>query len=185
MKITLGKTFKAQFWSFDALFAVIIFMAAITILSIAWLSISNQLSLSTGGVSYTMQLQAQTVAQNLVSAGSPSDWQSVVNPNAADTWGNVGVGLATTQGSQSLSQAKLYTLMSMVNYNYSAAGPLIGTTFNYYITINSTSFNVTMGRSPLTGNAVTTFISKKSAFINGTPARIEIFVWSSSTASVS
>lgn len=176
---------KAQFWSFDALFAVIIFMAAVTILAVAWLSISNQLSLSTGGVSYTMQLQAQAVAQNLVSSGSPVDWQSVVNTSSTSTWSNVGIGLAATQGSPSLSPAKLYTFMSMVNYNYSDAGLLIGTTFNYYIIINSTNMNITLGKNPLTGNAVTTFINKKSAFINGTPARIEVLIWSGSTASVS
>lgn len=184
MRIKL-KSFKAQFWSFDALFAIVIFMAAITILALAWLNISNELALSSGGASYTMQLQAQAVGQNLVSAGSPADWQSVVSPSSPATWGSVGVGLAVSQGSQALSPAKIYALQSMVNYNYSDAGPVLGTTYNYYIIINSSSFNITMGRNPTTSNAVTTFLNRKSAFVNGVAAQVTVFIWSGSVSSVS
>ncbi len=177
--------FRAQFWSFDALFAMIIFLAAITILAIAWLDISNQLSLATGGTSYIMQLQSEAVAQNLMSTGSPADWQSAVNTSSVSTWGDIGIGLAQSQGSPSLSAAKMYALMSMVDYNYSMAGQDLGTSFNYYIIINSSTLNITMGRSPLTGNSVTTYISRKSAFINGEAAQITVMVWSGSVSSVS
>jgi hypothetical protein len=185
MRITLKKGFRAQFWSFDVLFAIVIFMAAITILALAWFNISNELALSNGGASYIMQLQSQAVAQNLVSAGSPADWQSIINPSSPATWGSIGAGLATLQGSQTLSPAKVYALQSMVNYNYSDAGPVLGTTYNYYIIINSSSFNITMGRNPTTNNAVTTFLNKKSAFINGVAAQITVFIWSGSVSSVS
>ncbi len=184
-KERIGGRFRGQFWSFDAIFAVVIFMSAITILSIAWLDVSNQLSIASGGTSYIMQLQAQGVAQNLVSAGSPSNWQATLVPNSIGTWSSVGVGLALSPGSSTLSGAKLYALQSMVNYNYSMAGQSLGTTYNYYITISSSSLNITMGENPTTNGAVTTFLSRKSAFLNGAPVQIEVLIWSSSQSSVS
>ncbi len=181
----IGKGFGAQFWSFDAIFAIIIFMSAITILSIAWLDVSNQLSIASGGTSYIMQLQAQGVAQNLLSAGSPSNWQAIVVLHSVSAWTSVGIGLASSPGSSSLSGAKLYALQSMVNYNYSGAGQALGTTYNYYITISGSSLNITLGENPTMNGAVTTFLSRRSAFLNGAPVQIEVFVWSSSTGSVS
>ncbi len=179
------KGFKAQFWSLDAIFAVVIFLAAMAILTITWFNVSSQLALATSGNSYIMQLQAQQVAQNLLSTGSPANWQFVVNPASVSTWSGVGAGLASSQGSSSLSPAKLYALQSMVNYNYSDAGPALGTTFNYYITILGGPYNITMGSNPNTGNSLTTFVSKKSAFINGVGVQIQVFIWSGSISSVS
>jgi len=182
--MNIRRAYRAQFWSFDALFAMIIFVAAITILSLAWFNISTELSLSSGSISYIMQLQSQAVAQNIVSAGSPQNWQSIVNLSAPITWERVGVGLASSQGSSSLSPAKLYALQSMVNSNYSTAGLELGTDFNYYITIDSSQFNVTMGMNPVTSNSVTTFLNRKSAYINGVPVEISVYIWSGSTSSV-
>jgi hypothetical protein len=177
--------FKAQFWSFDLVFAMIIFMAAITILAITWLNISNQLSVSNGGIATLMQLQAQQIGKNLVSQGNPGNWDSVVNSSLPSTYSNIAAGLASSQGSSSLSSQKLYTLLSMVNNNYSEAGLTFGATYDYYIIINGGPFNITMGRNPITNGAVTTFISTRSAFINGIPVIIKVYLWSSSTSSAS
>lgn len=176
---------RGQFWSFDAVFAIIIFMSAITIIAIAWLNISNQLSLTTAGSAYIMQLQAQQVAQNMLSAGSPTNWQAIVSPNSTGTWTGIGVGLASSPGSANLVPSKLYALQSMVNYNYTDAAQAIGTSYDYYITITGSTMNITMGKNPVTNGAVTTFLGKRDAQINGVPVQIEVFVWSASVDSVS
>ena len=82
-------SFKAQFWSFDLVFAMVIFMSAITILAITWLNISNQLSISTGGITTLMQLQAQQIGQNLVSQGTPGNWEGLVNTSAPASFRSV------------------------------------------------------------------------------------------------
>ena len=176
---------KGQFWSFDVLFALIIFSAAMTILAVAWLDLSSGLAITTGGVSYIMQLQAQAVAQNLMSPGSPGNWPSLINPTAQSTWSGVGAGLTSSLGSASLSSAKIYALQSMANYNYTAAGPEIGTTYNYYIMITGSAVNITIGRNPTTSNSVTTFIAKRSALLNGVSAQVVVYIWSGSVSSVS
>lgn len=175
-------SFKAQFWSFDIVFAMVIFMSAITILAITWLNISNQLSISNGGIITLMQLQAQQVGQNLASQGTPGNWYSLVNASLPSTYSNIAAGLASSQGSSSLSSQKLYTLLSMVNENYSDAGLAFGATYDYYIIIKGGPFNITMGRNPITNGAVTTFINKRSAFINGIPVTISVYLWSSSSS---
>jgi hypothetical protein len=177
-------SFKAQFWSFDLVFAMVIFMSAITILAITWLNISNQLSISTGGITTLMQLQAQQIGQNLVSQGTPGNWEGLVNTSAPATYSKIAAGLASSQGSSSLSSKKLYTLISMVNQNYSDAGLTFGATYDYYIIINGGGLNVTMGRNPTTNGAVTTFVSTRSAFINGIPVIIKVYLWSSNPSAV-
>lgn len=182
--IMIPNAARGQFWSFDVLFALIIFVAAVTILAVAWLDVSSGLAIATGGVSYIMQLQSQTVAQNLLSSGSPDNWPSLINPTAPATWGSVGVGLASSLGSASLSPAKIYALQSMASYNYTAAGPEIGTTYNYYIMITTSVANITIGRNPA-GSAVTTFIARRSALLNGVSAQVVVYIWSGSVSSVS
>ncbi len=180
-----GKYSKGQFWSFDIVFAMVVFMAAITILAATWLSISNQLALSSSGIIDLMQLQVQQVAQNLVSAGTPVNWQSIVNTSQPSTFSSVSAGLATSIGSSSISSAKLYTLMSMINKNYSLAGVAFGATYDYYINVVGGPVNVTMGKNPITNGSVTTFISTKSAFLNGVPVTIKVYIWSSHPSAVS
>jgi hypothetical protein len=178
-------SFKGQFWSFDMVFAMVVFMAAITILASTWLSISNQLALSSSGIIELMQLQVQQVSQNLVSAGTPVNWQSIVNTSQPSTFSDVSPGLAASVGSSSISSAKLYTLISMVNKNYSAAGLSFGATYDYYINLAGGSINVSIGKNPLTNGAVTTFVSTRSAFMNGVPITIKVYIWSSHPSAVS
>ena len=44
--MTMAKNMKMQFWSFDVIFAIVIFSVAITILAFTWYDINNQLSLA-------------------------------------------------------------------------------------------------------------------------------------------
>lgn len=175
---------KAQFWSFDVIFAIIIFSFALTIIGLAWFSLNNQLSLAYGGASFIAQLQAHSLAQNLLSVGSPVNWQSVVNTTNTMTWTSVGIGLGNSSSGGQLSTKKLYTLMAMANYNYQATKQELGVGYDYFITITGKQFNITMGRNPLTNNAVSIYVDKRSAFIGSSPVVIEAIVWTNTTLGI-
>ncbi len=171
------KNYKGQFWSIDLIFAIVIFAVALTILAFTWSEINSQLSLAYGNGATLMQLQAQTLAQVLVSTGSPANWPNFINTSNSLTWSNVSVGLAASQGSTSMSSSKIYTFMAMSNSNYQATKSLLGLAYDYYINIEGQSFNITIGSSPTSGKALTTYVQKKNIFINGQPATIVVQVW--------
>ena len=171
------RNYKGQFWSIDLIFAIVIFAVALTILAFTWSEINSQLSLAYGSGSTLMQLQAQTLAQVLVSTGAPSNWPNLVNTSNPLTWSNVSIGLAASQGSTSMSASKIYTFMAMSNSNYQATKSLLGLAYDYYINIEGQSFNITIGSSPTAGKALTTYVQKKNIFINGQPATMVVQVW--------
>jgi len=179
---------KAQFWSFDVIFAIVIFSIAITILAFTWYNINNQLSLAYGNGATIMQLQAASFAKTLLSSGSPSNWESIVNTTNTNTWNFTSIGIGATNGT-GISSKKLYTLMSMANYNYQATKQALGIGFDYYITITSTSSNggsisATIGMNPGKGRALTVYVEKRSSFINGNPVQIVIDLWTNTPIGV-
>lgn len=184
---------KAQFWSFDVIFAIVIFSFAITILAFTWFNISNQLSLNYGSGSEIMQLQLQSVMQNILSPGTPSNWQSTINTTDPSTWGGVLVGLANSQGSYSLSSAKVYSFISITNYNssnYQATKQMLGTGFDYYITIRSISnigsgIDINIGSNPATNGALTEYVDKAYANLNGVPVMVQVTLWTNTTLATS
>ena len=185
-----GKSFKAQFWSFDVVFALVIFGVALTVLTFTWYNINNQLSLAYGSGDIILQLQVKSLASSILSTGVPSDWQSVTNTVNTLTWGNVSIGLASAPSSSNLSSSKLYTMMSMANYNYPATKQLLGMAFDYYIMITSNptggaGLNITMGRNPQSNGARTTYVERRSAFINGIPVSVTIIAWTNTTLATS
>jgi hypothetical protein len=178
---TSSRSFRAQFWSFDLIFAVVIFCFAITILAYTWFNINNQLASEYSSTSILLQLQAQTLSQGLMSPGAPGNWQNTVNTLSTPTWSGVSVGLATAQSSSSISASKLYTFMSMANYNYLATKPPLGVAFDYYITIVSPSaanaISISIGKNPSTNGALATYAQKMSATLNGIPVVVTVNVW--------
>ncbi|MCL5430072.1 MAG: hypothetical protein M1504_01175 [Candidatus Marsarchaeota archaeon] len=176
---------KAQFWSFDVIFAIVIFSIAITIVGVAWYNINNQLSLSYGNGATIMELQAKSLIQGLFSVGSPSDWQAAVNTTNTLTWYNVSAGFASEPLSSNLSMGKIYTLMAISNYNYQQSKMALGIGYDYYITINGGIFNITMGKNPALNGAVTVYVEKRSAFINGEPVKVTAMVWTNQPSAVS
>jgi hypothetical protein len=184
------KALRAQFWSFDVIFAIVIFSFAITILAFTWFNISNQLALNYGNGPGIMQLQIQSVEQNLLSPGIPNNWQSTINTTNPSTWSGVLVGLATTPGSSTLSSGKLYSFMSVAFYNYSATKQMLGTGFDYYITIRSISnvgsgININIGKNPATNGALTEYVEKNYANLNGVPVIVQTILWTNTTLSTS
>ena len=178
------KNMKAQFWSFDVIFAIIIFSISLTIIGFAWYNLNSQLSLSYGSASVIEQLQAHSLAQNLLSPGSPSGWQSFVNTTNSLTWAGVSVGLANSTLSTALSPSKIYTLMSMANTNYQATKQELGVGYDYYIVITSKGYNITIGRNPSKNGALATFVDRRNAFVGTSPAVVEVIVWTNSTLGI-
>lgn len=182
------KNMKAQFWSFDVVFAVIIFSFAITILAFTWFNISNQLALGYSNGGTLMQLQLQTMSQNLLSPGTPSNWQGVVNVTNSTTWSGIALGLAAGPGSSTLSSQKIYTLISMSNYNYPATKQAMGIGFDYYITIKSmpkagagSGINISIGNNPFNNGALTIYVANRNAVLNGVPVTVQTLLWTNTT----
>jgi hypothetical protein len=187
---TFGKSFKAQFWSFDVVFALVIFSAALTVLAFTWYNINNQLSLAYGSGDTVMQLQVKALAGGVLSTGAPSNWQSIVNTVNTATWSNISIGLASAPLSSNLSSSKLYAMLSMANYNYQATKQPLGIAFDYYITITSNpatgaGLNISIGRNPQTGNALTTYVERRSAYLNGVPVSIRVMAWTNTSLATS
>ncbi|MGC8478708.1 MAG: hypothetical protein ACP5NE_02160 [Candidatus Micrarchaeia archaeon] len=175
---------KAQFWSFDLIFSIIIFSVALTILTFTWFGVNSQLSLAYGNGATLMQLQASTFAQTLMSPGAPSDWAGLVNTTNPSTWGPVSIGLASRPGSTTLSLQKIYAFMSMANANYQATKPYLGIAYEYYVVIKGPAFNITIGSSPSQGKALTTYVVKKSVVVDGSPAVMDVIVWTNKPLAV-
>jgi hypothetical protein len=175
---------KAQFWSFDVIFAIIIFIVALTILGFTWYNINNQLSLGYSGAGTVAQLQAHMVAQNLIGTGSPANWQSIVNTTNSLTWGGVGIGLGTSPGGSNLSISKIYTFMSMASGNYQATKQELGTGYDYYIQIYGPGMNISIGSSPFKNKALSIYVEKRSAFVSGEPVTVQVLLWTSSALAI-
>ena len=174
----------AQFWSFDIIFAVIIFSFAITILAFAWYNISNQLSFAYGNGAAIAQLQDSALSQRLMTAGSPAGWQGGIIAANSLTWGNVSVGLAAQPLSSNLSTGKIYALVAMSNANYQASKQLLGIGYDYYIVIKGSGLNITIGQNPATGGAVSVYVQNRNAFINGAPVTVQAIVWTKTLLAV-
>ncbi|MGC8652279.1 MAG: hypothetical protein ACP5UH_03460 [Candidatus Micrarchaeia archaeon] len=171
---------KAQFWSFDVIFAIVIFSIAITILAFTWYQINSQLSIAYGNGATIMQLQASALASTLLSPGSPSNWNSYVDTTNPATWSGIGVGIGSN--TSSIDPDKLYTLMSMSNNNYQATKQALGIGFDYYITITGQTssggaLNISIGENPGAHNSLTVYVEKRSSHIDGMPVQVTIELW--------
>ncbi|MGC8495855.1 MAG: hypothetical protein ACP5MX_01450 [Candidatus Micrarchaeia archaeon] len=176
---------KAQFWSFDVIFAVVIFSIAITILAFTWYNINNQLALAYGDSATIMQLQAESLADTLMSQGNPPNWYSIINTTNVNTWNDTSVGIGEGNGN-GISSARLYALMSMASNNYQATKQALGIGFDYYIRINSTensgaNINIGIGSNPATGHALTVYVEKRSSILDGTPVQVTIDLWTNTS----
>ncbi len=186
----INHNLKAQFWSFDVIFAVVIFSFAITILAFTWFNINSQLSIGYGNGSGIMQLQLQSLTQSLMSTGVPSNWQSTVNTLNTKTWSSTSIGLVSSQGSYALAPGKVYTFASMSNRNYQATKQALALGFDYYITIRSNSnigsgINMSIGSNPFSKGALTIYVNNVQATMNGVPVTMQVILWTNTTLAAS
>ncbi len=179
------KTMKAQIWSLDMIFAIIIFSFTITILALSWLNINYQLSASYTGASGTLSLQAKSMISGILSQGYPKNWYSIVNTTNTLTWQGTYPGIYGSAGA--ISDMKLAALESMVNYNYSAIKPLLGLGYEYYIEIYSPdnqSINLTIGHNPFALGATTIYVDKEPSMLDGKSVIVETLLWTNESVGV-
>ncbi len=176
--------FKGQFWSFDVIFAIIVFSVVIVILAFTWNNVSNQLGSSYGNNAEIMQTEAVTLAKSLLSTGYPSNWMSMVNTTNPVTWDNVSVGLTDAHGSTVISSAKLYTFIAMSNYNYQSTKQVLGIGYDYYITIKNSELNISVGENPNTNGARDVYSYSETGVLDGQPVNIDVIVWSAQNIAV-
>ncbi len=171
---------KVQFWSFDVIFAMVIFSFTILILTYVWYGINSQFSIAYGNGVSNMEEQLGGFSVKLLSPGTPSDWNSVVNATNASTWKNVSIGLSSGAGG-SLSTQKIATFSSMANYNYQETKPLLGVGYDYYVLIIGKNFVIPIGLNPNANGAVTVQVETEPVIINGNSATIKIMIWTNSS----
>ncbi len=177
---------KAQFWSFDVIFAMVIFGTTLVLLTFVWFSVSTQFSLASGYGAEEMQAQLQLLQSRILSSGTPSDWASLVNITNPSTWQNISIGLGTGNGNR-ISMGKVMTLMALANYNtttYQASKQMLGIGFDYFIIIKSSAFNITIGRNPSQYKAVAVQIAKMPVILQGLAANMQVEVWTNTTFGV-
>ncbi|MCL5239011.1 MAG: hypothetical protein M1286_00860 [Candidatus Marsarchaeota archaeon] len=177
---------KAQFWSFDVIFAMIIFGSALIILTFVWVNVSSQYNLVYSFGLQTMQAQLQSLQGRIIGTGYPSDWNSVANITNTGTWNNISIGLGNGNGM--LSQSKIMTLMAMTNYGpseYQATKPLLGVGYDWYISINYSNVSLTMGLYPYTRNPYAVQVARQSDVLNGVPVKMQIILWTNKSFGVS
>ncbi len=169
---------KAQFWSFDIIFAIVIFVFAILILTFVWLSISSEFSLANTGNLARMQIQLQSLSASLLSPGTPANWNSEVTLGAPQAWENISVGLGNgTAGS--LSQSKINELNNMSTADYQATKPALGVAYDYNLSFIGK--NIAIGGNPSTSNAVTVQTVSIPAVINGNVIVVRVELWTNGT----
>ncbi|MDE1827795.1 MAG: hypothetical protein KGH65_01400 [Candidatus Micrarchaeota archaeon] len=176
---------KLQFLSFDAIFAIVIFTFAVSLLAFIWYTVNSQLSIGSGNSVQSMQLQLEGVSEKILGSGYPQNWYSNVDTSNTLTWANISVGLGNGV-SGAISISKLATFASMANGNYLYTKPLLGVGYDYYIVISTANYHMTIGKKPAAQigsalNGVTLQSTSKSVTINGQPGNMQIFIWTNSS----
>ncbi len=170
---------KAQFWSFDILFAMIIFVSAVVLMTAVWLDISGQYSIGYGNGPQEMQAQLQSLSGRITGTGYPQSWYSAVDPSNSETWNNISIGLGSASGG--ISEKKVEELIAMDSVDYQYTKSLVGTGYDYYIIIGNSNLNITMGMSPAAGNAVSIQSVEKPVTIGGAGAVMTVELWTNTT----
>ena len=172
---------KGQFWSFDIVFAMVIFVSTISILALAWSSVSGQFSVTYQNNVGVMQEQLQTLSSTLLTSGAPYAWSSIVNVTNVSTWNNVSIGLANQSNAGTLSQDKIMTFVAMSNYDYPYTKSLLGVGYDYYITISNGNFRIAMGRNPALYNSTAVQLVNVPVLIGSQSAQMQIELWTNTS----
>ncbi len=174
---------KAQFWSMDAIFAIVIFGVSIVLITFVWYDVTNQFTLASGYGVGAAQGQLQSLETRLVGPGSPSGWYSTISASNTVTWSNISIGLGST-GQANLSTQKIFTLLAMSNNNYQATKQDLGVGYDYYIIIHGSNYNLAIGSNPAIKNATTEQVATIPVTISGSSAQMQIIVWTNTTFGV-
>jgi hypothetical protein len=171
---------KAQFWSFDVIFALVIFGIAISILIFVWYTVSSQFAISNSNGIEGMQLDLQSTMSALTSPGYPSNWNTQVSVANTLTWQNISAGLENSSGS-GLSMQKIMTLKAMAARNYPATKQLLGVAYDYYITIKTESVYVQIGSNPNYYNATAEQVFTRPVVVSGRTGQMQVIIWTNTS----
>lgn len=174
---------KVQFWSFDLVFAIIIFILAMVVLTFVWVNINNEFSISFSSNVAHMQSQLVETSGQIMSSGYPFNWEHVVNTNNPPSWANISIGLGNgTYGG--LSFPKIRTLSFMSESDYQATKAPLGLAYDYYITITGSGMAYSIGINPSSENVTSVQVERFPAVLNGNPVTVQIQLWSNSTLGI-
>jgi hypothetical protein len=177
---------KAQIWSIDLVFALVVFGFTITLLTATWAKLSNDISVSRSGPIAVLALQTKSFSDTLMSPGYPQNWYSTVNTVNTSTWSGVVPGIISSSSPGVISPPKLYSLIALSAYSPRATESLFGNGYNYFVQItggaNSGWTNITIGTNPLKAGATDIYVVQRSATLNGAPVSVNIMLWTNSTA---
>ena len=174
---------KAQFWSFDLIFAIIIFVLAMVIMTYIWVNINNEFSLAYSSNIQHMQSQLVETGAQLMSTGYPPNWEYTSSVTNTMEWANISIGLGngTADG---LSYNKMTALRFLSKYDYQETKPPLGLAYDYYITITGEGINYAAGLNPSTENITSIQVEKFPAVLNGRPVTVQLEIWSNSTLGI-
>lgn len=174
---------KAQFWSFDIIFAIVIFIFAVILLTYIWVNISGELAVASGQNVAKLESQLQILDTQLTSTGSPQNWNTKVNLNEPNTWPNVSIGLGNgMNGTLSLGKIREFQNMSLTNYQ--DVKPSLGVAYDYYITFTGSNINMSIGHNPALANVTAVQVLSEPVVINGNPAQMQVELWSNSSLGI-
>jgi hypothetical protein len=162
------------------MFAIVIFILSMTILTYVWTTLSSQFTSSYGNGVNLMQSQLQELGTSLLLQGSPPNWNSLLNITNVTGWDNISIGLGSSDNA-GLSYSKILSFTAMANYNYEETKAPLGVGYDYYIIINSTDYRIVIGRNPFENNAYSIQTLTEPVSINGAPANLTIDVWTNTS----
>lgn len=175
---------KAQFWSIDMIFSIILLTTVIAILSVVWVSVSSQYSLAYGYAIGSMQAQLSAMMQLLQTQGVPQNWNTAIPANSISGT-NFTIGLMSSNGG-TVSSGKLAALSAMSGSNYQAVKQHLGIAYDYYIIVSiPNQYNMTIGSNPFTNNAVAVQSATLPITLdNGEAGSMRVMVWTNTSFGV-
>ncbi|MGI0141339.1 MAG: hypothetical protein ACREBF_01660 [Candidatus Micrarchaeales archaeon] len=180
---------KLQFFSFDAIFAIVIFTFAVSLLAFMWYTINSQIAVASSGGVQSMQIQLESLSERILGNGYPADWYSIVDTGNTLTWSNISIGIGNG-ASGAVSMQKAAAFASMANGNYPLTKSLLGTGYDYYITIATSNYQIAIGKKPIPqiggplNSGLTQQTTSKAVTINGQAANMQIYIWTNSSFGV-
>ncbi|MEM3791308.1 MAG: hypothetical protein QXL16_01090 [Candidatus Micrarchaeaceae archaeon] len=176
---------RAQFWSLDVIFAIVIFGIALFALTLIWFDINSEFGSSLNNPLPVMQEQLSVLKSELLSQGNPSDWYASINLSNPKSWSNVSIGISYPNGSISLQKAFALSSISMKNLtDYESLKPLLGVSYEYYIAIYLNGSVISIGRNPNLYGAISISSIKVPVAVNGERGIMYIEEWTNNSAGV-
>ena len=172
---------KAQFWSFDMVFGIVLFVFGLLILTYSWITISSNYSSTSSNNAGIMQSELTQLNSILFFEGTPSNWNSVINVSNPNTWSGISIGIGTGSSGISLSEKKLLAFLAMSNTNYQLTKEELGVAYDYYINITTATYSIAIGKNPEKFNATSINVLREPILINGNPAQAQIIIWTNTT----